>query len=63
MKTRIIHSLNVLCFVFLTFFSVNVRIFRNIKVFIHAVGPCHHDVARPQVADTGTAFDKEGSCE
>jgi hypothetical protein len=27
------------------------------------VGPCHHDMARPQVADGGTASDKEGSCE
>jgi len=29
----------------------------------HVVGPCHHDMARPQVADRGTASDKEGSCE
>ena len=27
------------------------------------VGPCHHGMARPQVADRGTATDKEGSCE
>ena len=27
------------------------------------VGPCHHGIARPQVADRGTASDKEGSCE
>jgi hypothetical protein len=27
------------------------------------VGPCHHGMARPQVADGGTASDKEGSCE
>ena len=27
------------------------------------VGPCHHGTARPQVADRGTASDKEGSCE
>jgi len=26
----------------------------------HVVGPCHHGMARPQVADTGTASDKEG---
>jgi len=25
--------------------------------------PCHHGMARPQVADRGTASDKEGSCE
>jgi len=29
----------------------------------HVVGPCHHGMARPQVADRGTASDKEGSCE
>ena len=27
------------------------------------VGPCHHGMARPQVADRGTGSDKEGSCE
>ena len=27
------------------------------------VGPCHHGMARPQVADRGKASDKEGSCE
>ena len=27
------------------------------------VGPCHNGMARPQVADRGTASDKEGSCE
>ena len=26
------------------------------------VGPCHHGMARPQVADGGTASDMEGSC-
>ena len=25
------------------------------------VGPCHHGMARPQVADAGTASDMEGS--
>jgi hypothetical protein len=27
------------------------------------VGPCHHGIARPQVADGGTASYMEGSCE
>ena len=27
------------------------------------VGSCHHGMARPQVADRGTASDKESSCE
>jgi len=38
----------------------------NIKSVIsnvYVVGPCHHGMARPQVADRGTASDKEGSCE
>jgi len=30
---------------------------------LHVVGPCHHGMARPHVADRGTASDKEGSCE
>ena len=27
------------------------------------VGPCHHGMAHPQVADGGTASDMEGSCK
>ena len=30
---------------------------------IYIVGPCHHGMARPQIADGGTASDMEGSCE
>ena len=26
-------------------------------------GPCHHGMARPRVADGGTASNMEGSCE
>jgi len=29
----------------------------------NVVGPCHYGMARPQVADRGTASDMEGSCE
>ena len=29
----------------------------------NVVGPCHHGMARPQVADRGTASNMEGSCE
>jgi len=29
----------------------------------HVAGPRHHGMARPQIADRGTASDKEGSCE
>ena len=31
--------------------------------FTRVVGPCHHGMARPQVADRGTASFMEGSCE
>ena len=34
-----------------------------IIIIINVVGPCHHGMVRPQVADRGTASDKEGSCE
>jgi len=27
------------------------------------VGPCQHGMARPHVADEGTASDMEGTCE
>ena len=35
------------------------------RTHFHAivVGPCHHGMARPQVADRGTASNMEGSCE
>jgi len=39
------------------------RIGANIAARSVLVGPCHHGMARPQVADRGTASDKEGSCE
>ena len=38
----------------------NLTTLTNHTVF---VGPCHHGMARPQVADGGTASDMEGSCE
>ena len=28
-----------------------------------SLGPCHHSMARPQVAGGGTASDMQGSCE
>ena len=31
--------------------------------YTSVVGPCHHGMARPQVADRGTASNMEGSCE
>jgi hypothetical protein len=34
----------------------------KVKVTMN-VGPCHHCMARPQVADGGTASYMEGSCE
>ena len=48
-------------------YKVTIRLFDEIynsdtpiPVF---VGPCHHGMARPQVADRGTASDMEGGCE
>jgi len=35
----------------------------HVHEYDYVVGPCHHGMARPQVADRGTASDKEGSCE
>jgi hypothetical protein len=43
----------------------------NIQISFHSVvclttmnvGPCHHGMARPQVAAGGTASYMEGSCE
>ena len=35
----------------------------SILAFAMFVGPCHHVLARPQVADGGTASDMGGSCE
>ena len=32
-------------------------------VYAMNVGPCHHGMARPQVADGGTASNTENSCE
>ena len=32
-------------------------------IYRPCMGPCHHGMARPQVADGGTASDMEGSCE
>jgi len=39
------------------------NIIHYIVILPHVVGPCHHGMARPQVADRGTASDREGSCE
>ena len=35
----------------------------NIEPYSMNVGPCHHSMARPRVADGGTASNMEGSCE
>ena len=38
---------------------------KSVKWITYAmnVGPCHHGMARPRVADGGTASNMEGSCE
>ena len=41
-----------------------VRKHHSIRMVSHFFsGPCHHGMARPQVADEETASDMEGSCE
>jgi len=50
----------------LTYLSDKIRTF--IRIHNHSMNPCdvgpfHHGMARPQVADGGTASDMEGSCE
>ena len=43
------------------------HIFRHTYIYIYiypcVVGPCHHSMARPQVAERGKASNMEGSCE
>jgi len=36
---------------------------RQLHIQWHVVGPCHHGMARPQIAVRGTAFNMEDSCE
>ena len=48
----------VLCYCRLT-----VEIYVLVYCMTVFVGPCHHGMARPQVADGGTASDMEGSYE
>ena len=51
-------------YIFVILVVVSICIFViMVVVSIYVVGPCHHGMARPQVADRGTASDKEGSCE
>jgi hypothetical protein len=39
------------------------KVGENISITPVDVSPCHHGMARPQVADGGTASYMEGSCE
>ena len=41
----------------------NNKNYSSIFVYSMNVGPCHHGMARPQVADGGTTSNMEGSCE
>ena len=47
-------------YIVITFYSNN-----SLSIVVKSVfvGPCHHGMARPQVADRGTASDMGGSCE
>ena len=48
----------------LTFYTIDVLLFKcSVPGPTMNVGPCHHGMARPQVADGGTASNMEGSCE
>jgi hypothetical protein len=40
-----------------------IPLFKNYIPATMNVGPCHHGMVRPQVADGGTASYMEGSCE
>jgi hypothetical protein len=42
---------------------VYVGFYFPILMYAMKVGPCHHGMARPRVADGGTASDMEDSCE
>jgi len=60
----------ILSFPFFSLFSSSFATLPHPSVFLSVsnwgsvlVGPCHHGMAQPQVADRGTASDKEGSCE
>ena len=50
-----------------TFIRVRVTSFAAEKMYTSVCpryeGPCHHGMARPQVADGGTASDMEVNCE
>jgi hypothetical protein len=44
--------------------SLMVFVIRSVRKNVSMnVVPCHHGIARPQVADGGTASYMEGSCE
>jgi len=43
--------------------SLSSRIMQTCLFERCVVGPCNHGMARPYVADRGTACDKEVSCE
>jgi len=42
-------------------YNSSIRITVAMFTSSHVVGPCHHGMSRPQVADRGTASDNEGS--
>ena len=45
-------------------FHINILIFKLLYTIESMnVGSCHHGMARPRIADGGTASNMEGSCE
>ena len=45
------------------YYFENGRLNQSMSTDAVFVGPCHHGMARPQVADGGTAYNVEDSCE
>ena len=44
-------------------YTAQVKFYYVVEAPAVFVGPCHHGMGCPQVADGGTASDMEGSCE
>ena len=62
-KIQITKHLRVDTFYKLYFMICTLLYFTERICWFLVVGPCHHGMARPQVANRGTASDKEGSCK
>ena len=64
MNCCVLTDIFILCIHLCDNLKLCIFVFRSVALLSPCVvGPCHHDMARPQVADRGTASDMEGSCE